>query len=91
MQSGDNKENIIFGSEHQKIDRAKATVKYYEINSKVSRKKQVLDMTDHFGDFDSLVLKLHLINGKKDMLGLKVPFSEMASTNEDATFSKNVL
>lgn len=52
-------------------------MKYLEIISSVSRKNQVVDMVDHFIDFERLDSRLHLINRKKVLLGLKVPFREL--------------
>ncbi|KAF6210534.1 hypothetical protein GE061_013640 [Apolygus lucorum] len=51
--------------------------KYREIISTASRNNVVLDMTNHFRDFTNLTSGLRLINKKKDLLGLKVPFRDL--------------
>ncbi|KAF6205628.1 hypothetical protein GE061_019801 [Apolygus lucorum] len=51
--------------------------KYREIISTASRNNVVLDMTNHFRDFTNLTSGLRLINRKKDLLGLKVPFRDL--------------
>lgn len=50
--------------------------KYREIISKASRKKQVIDMAQHFRKISELPQKLHLFNRKKDYLNEPVKFRD---------------